>query len=68
MTRLTLLLVALFGFLLAGCGQSGPLYLPGDPSAIQQAPQPVEEQPVEDKAESEDEDDDEEPEEKDTQE
>ena len=41
MTRLTLLLVALFGFLLAGCGQSGPLYLPGDPSEIQQAPRPV---------------------------
>ena len=41
MTRLTLLLVALFGFLLTGCGQSGPLYLPGDPSEIQQAPRPV---------------------------
>ena len=42
MTRLTLLLVAIFGFLLAGCGQSGPLYLPGDPSEIQQPPKPVE--------------------------
>ncbi len=42
MTRFTLLLVAIFGFLLAGCGQSGPLYLPGDPSEIQQAPKPVE--------------------------
>lgn len=42
MTRLTLLFVALFGFLLAGCGQSGPLYLPGDPSEIQQAPRPAE--------------------------
>jgi predicted small lipoprotein YifL len=41
MTRLTLLLVALFGFLLTGCGQSGPLYLPGDPSEIQHAPRPV---------------------------
>ena len=55
MTRLTLLLVAAFGFLLAGCGQSGPLYLPGDPSEIQQAPPRVV-------------DDDEEPEETDTQE
>ena len=54
MTRLTLLLVALFGFLLAGCGQSGPLYLPGDPSEIQQAPRPAETT-----AESEDEDDEE---------
>jgi len=56
MTRFTLLLVAIFGFLLAGCGQSGPLYLPGDPSEIQQAPQPVE---------TETEDEDEEPDEKD---
>jgi len=56
MTRLTILLVAIFGFLLAGCGQSGPLYLPGDPSKIQQAPKPVE---------TASEDDDEEPEEKD---
>ena len=49
MTRLTLLLVAMFGFLLASCGQSGPLYLPGDPSEIQQPPRPAE-------TESEDED------------
>ena len=26
--------------LLAACGQSGPLYVPGDPSSVQQ-PQPV---------------------------
>ena len=38
MTRLTLLLVALSGFLLAGCGQSGPLYITGDPSAIRPPP------------------------------
>lgn len=25
----------LFGFALAGCGQSGPLYLPGNPSEVQ---------------------------------
>jgi len=54
MTRLTLLLVALFGFLLAGCGQSGPLYLPGDPSEIQQAPRPV---ATETESESEDDED-----------
>lgn len=42
MTRLTLLHVALSGFLLAGCGQSGSLYLPGDPSEIQEPPKPVE--------------------------
>ena len=27
--------VFLFGFTLAGCGQSGPLYLPGNPSQVQ---------------------------------
>ena len=54
MTRLTLLFVALFGFLLAGCGQSGPLYLPGDPSEIQQAPRPV---ATETETETEDDDD-----------
>jgi len=42
MTRLTLLLVVISGFLLAGCGQSGPLYLPGDPSEIREPPKPVE--------------------------
>lgn len=37
--------VSLFAFFLflAGCGQSGPLYLPGDPSEIRESPQlPVE--------------------------
>jgi len=43
MTRLTLLLAAIVGlFFLAGCGQSGPLYLPGDPSEIKSAPAPAE--------------------------
>ncbi|MDX1507258.1 MAG: lipoprotein [Woeseiaceae bacterium] len=27
--------VLLLGFALAGCGQSGPLYLPGNPSEVQ---------------------------------
>ncbi len=42
MRRLYLLL-----FLIAGCGQSGPLYLPGDPSRMEVPPvqqQPREEQ------------------------
>jgi predicted small lipoprotein YifL len=35
-------LFAVFLFLV-GCGQSGPLYLPGDPSEIRESPQlPVE--------------------------
>jgi predicted small lipoprotein YifL len=28
----------LLTFLLASCGQSGPLYLPGDPSEVQSLP------------------------------
>ena len=42
MIRLILLIAAICGFALAGCGQSGPLYLPGDPSQIRNAPPPVE--------------------------
>ena len=42
MTRLILLIAAISGFALFGCGQSGPLYLPGDPSEIRDAPRPVE--------------------------
>lgn len=34
-TLATLLLV----MLLAGCGQSGPLYVPGDPSSMQAPPE-----------------------------
>jgi predicted small lipoprotein YifL len=41
MTRLILLMAAISCFALAGCGQSGPLYLPGDPSAVRDAPQPT---------------------------
>ena len=36
-TLATMLLMAV----LAGCGQSGPLYIPGDPSSIQTTPQTV---------------------------
>lgn len=34
------LAVLFFAFALAACGQSGPLYVPGDPSSVQK-PQPV---------------------------
>ena len=46
MKRLLLALFAMTSvFVAAGCGQSGPLYLPGDPSTIQtQPPQPEETQ------------------------
>ena len=43
-------LLALFAaFVLAGCGQSGPLYIPGDPSRIENPP-PVEESTEEEAA------------------
>jgi len=42
-------------FSLVGCGQSGPLYLPGDPSEVQNLPDHVPEL-----SEEEDDDDDEE--------
>ncbi|MEE8427039.1 MAG: lipoprotein [Woeseiaceae bacterium] len=39
MTRRTLIPAAvLLFFLIAGCGQSGPLYLPGNPSQIRTSP------------------------------
>lgn len=28
-------------FVLAGCGQSGPLYVPGDPSTVEQPKEPA---------------------------
>ena len=43
MMRLIFLVAAFAGIsFVTGCGQSGPLYLPGDPSEIRQAPKPVE--------------------------
>jgi predicted small lipoprotein YifL len=42
MTRLILLIAATSCLALFGCGQSGPLYLPGDPSQVSDAPRPVE--------------------------
>ena len=41
MKRLILIIAAISCFALLGCGQSGPLYLPGNPSEIRAAPQPV---------------------------
>ena len=40
-----ILALALLGGVLAGCGQSGPLYLPGDPSSVMNAPPPQQQQP-----------------------
>ena len=42
MKRFILLIAATSCFAVVGCGQSGPLYLPGDPSQIREAPRPVE--------------------------
>ena len=36
MTLSKILESLLFAFALAGCGQSGPLYVPGDPSSVQE--------------------------------
>ena len=49
--------IAAFSFLFvaAGCGQSGPLYIPGNPSKIQQPP-PQAESTAEEEGEGEDED------------
>jgi len=53
MKRLFLALAAFsFAFIATGCGQSGPLYIPGNPSKIQNPP------PAEDSAEEEKEEED----------
>jgi len=56
MKRIVVALAAIsFVVLFAGCGQSGPLYLPGDPSKIQNpppAPADAEEQEEENKKDS----------------
>ena len=36
-----ILLSLILAFVLAGCGQSGPLYVPGDPSSVEAKPQTV---------------------------
>ena len=50
MKRLLAVLVTLFIF---GCGQSGPLYIPGDPSRIENPPPPPEEAAEDEAAEDE---------------
>lgn len=35
---LSLLATAAFLFVVSGCGQSGPLYIPGNPSKMEQPP------------------------------
>ena len=37
------LLTVFAAFVLFGCGQSGPLYIPGNPSRIENPPPPAEE-------------------------
>jgi predicted small lipoprotein YifL len=52
---MSLIAVLAFMFLFSGCGQSGPLYIPGNPSqmAVPPSQQPVsEEEPEEDNGES----------------
>jgi predicted small lipoprotein YifL len=44
-------LALLAAFVLFGCGQSGPLYIPGDPSRIENPPPPTEESADEETAE-----------------
>ena len=54
MKRLLALFVVL---ILAGCGQSGPLYIPGNPSRIESPPPPPETASEEEAAEENGEDD-----------
>ena len=51
MTRI--LAALLFAFTLAACGQSGPLYVPGDPSSVETTPTTVESEEVEENGEDE---------------
>ena len=45
------LLAVLAVLVLAGCGQSGPLYIPGNPSRIESPPPPAEDAAEEEAAE-----------------
>ena len=45
-----ILAALILAFIVAGCGQSGPLYIPGNPSKIQQPP-PQAESTAEEEAE-----------------
>jgi len=58
--RTLLTTLALVGLVaLAGCGQSGPLYLPGNPSEVREPAAQPPPPPVENKATSEDDEEDE---------
>jgi predicted small lipoprotein YifL len=46
-----LLLTILAAFILCGCGQSGPLYIPGNPSRIE-SPPPADDSAEEDQEEN----------------
>ena len=50
------ILIILAGAVVAGCGQKGPLYLPGDPSSIYAAPPQTTDQTAEEADEDDDED------------
>ena len=43
--------ILLFAFA-AGCGQSGPLYIPGDPSTVQTPPQQPQDDEEDDESEA----------------
>ena len=48
------LLAVLTALVLFGCGQSGPLYIPGNPSRVEHPPAPPAEEATEDEAAKED--------------
>ena len=50
------ILIMLAGAVVAGCGQKGPLFLPGDPSSIYSAPPQQTSQATEEVDEDDDED------------
>lgn len=54
---LAALVVLYFACLTSGCGQSGPLYIPGDPSRIETSPPPPQEENEEEKDENGDDND-----------
>jgi len=56
MKRLSIVVAALL-FIIAGCGQSGPLYIAGNPSKIQEPPPAAESTTDEEQKENDDDDD-----------
>lgn len=43
----------ILAFVLAGCGQSGPLYVPGDPSSVEAKPQTTDDEDSEENGDEE---------------